>query len=137
VTSTREPALDSAAHTLERGIALTPRFDSAGLITCVAVEAGTGSVLMVAHMNAAALDATLASGVVTYWSRSRQCLWRKGETSGQVQHLVEMRIDCDQDALLLTVRVGGDGGACHTGHHSCFYRRVETGGDVPRLVTVD
>ncbi len=79
---------------------------------------------MVAHMNAEALEATLRTGVVHYWSRSREALWRKGDTSGQTQTLVELRVDCDQDAFLAFVRVGGDGGACHTGRRSCFYRRV-------------
>ena len=109
---------------LEEGNAFTPRFDEGGLIVCVTTDAPSGSVLMVAYMNREALDATLATGVMTYWSRSRGSLWRKGDTSGQVQHLVELRTDCDQDALLAMVRVGGDGGACHTGRTSCFYRRV-------------
>lgn len=110
---------------LEEGTAFRPRYDAAGLIPCVTTDAATGTVLMVAFMNAAALQATLETKVVTYWSRSRNVLWRKGETSGQVQRLVEMRIDCDQDTLLLRVEVGGDGGCCHTGRRSCFYRSVE------------
>ena len=109
---------------LEEGRAFTPRFGPDGLITCVTADAGSGAVLMVAHMNAAALARTLATGEAWYWSRSRNELWRKGATSGQTQTVVEMRVDCDQDALLLKVRVGGDGGACHTGRRSCFYRRV-------------
>lgn len=109
---------------LEEGTAFTPRFDANGLIVCVTTEAATNAVLMVAYMNREALDATLASGVMTYWSRSRKALWRKGDTSGQIQRLVELRTDCDQDALVARVEVGGDGGACHTGRHSCFYRRV-------------
>ena len=109
---------------LEEGQDFRPRFDAAGLIVCVTVEAATGAVLMVAHMNREALAATLATRTVTYWSRSRNALWRKGETSGQIQHLVDLRTDCDQDCLLATVTVGGDGGACHTGRHSCFYRRI-------------
>ena len=116
----------AAAHLLEEGEAFTPRFDSAGLIVCVTTDAQTGQVLMVAYMNAAALEETLATNLVTYWSRSRNVLWRKGETSGQIQRLVEMRTDCDQDALLISVQVGGDGGTCHTGRRSCFYRRVES-----------
>ncbi|MCW6509120.1 phosphoribosyl-AMP cyclohydrolase [Lichenifustis flavocetrariae] len=119
---------------LEEGRSFTPRFDDAGLIVCVTTDAASGSVLMVAYMNRQALDATLASGIMTYWSRSRGSLWRKGDTSGQVQHLVELRTDCDQDALLASVRVGGDGGACHTGRASCFYRRVNhTGASVAVL----
>ncbi len=101
-----------------------PRFDAAGLITCVTVRAADARVLMVAHMNAEALRLTLESGVVHYWSRSRGTLWRKGDTSGQLQHLVELRVDCDQDVLLARVAVGGDGGACHTGRATCFYRVV-------------
>ena len=129
------PAADK--HLLEEGDQFTPRFDEAGLVVCVTTEAGTGAVLMVAYMNRDALIETLATGIVTYWSRSRRQLWRKGETSGQIQHLVEMRTDCDQDTLVLRVEVGGDGGACHTGRHSCFYRRVErdANGSV-RLVTI-
>jgi phosphoribosyl-AMP cyclohydrolase len=114
----------SDKHALEEGDVFTPRFDDAGLIVCVTTEAATGAVLMIAYMNEQALRATVETGIVTYWSRSRQALWRKGDTSGQTQRLVEMRTDCDQDALLLTVDVGGDGGTCHTGRHSCFYRRV-------------
>lgn len=116
--------MSSGNHALEEGLDFAPRFDASGLVVCVTAEAGTGAVLMVAYMNCEALAATLATGIMTYWSRSRAALWRKGETSGQVQHLVELRTDCDQDALLATVTVGGDGGACHTGRHSCFYRRV-------------
>ena len=116
-------ALDKKA--LEEGAAFAPRFSSDGLITCVTIDDRSGDVLMLAHMNREALDKTLASGIVHYWSRSRGALWRKGDTSGQIQKLVELRVDCDQDALLARVDVGGDGGACHTGRRSCFYRRVE------------
>ena len=127
----------AAANDLEEGAAFTPRFSADGLVTCVAVDAASGEVLMLAHMNAEAIDKTLSTGVMHYWSRSRQKLWRKGETSGQVQALVELRVDCDQDALLARVAVGGDGGACHTGRRSCFYRRVESGADGVRLAPVD
>jgi phosphoribosyl-AMP cyclohydrolase len=109
----------------EDGVEFAPRFSPDGLLTCVTVDAADGAVLMLAHMNAEALAKTLETGVVHYWSRSRGALWRKGDTSGQVQRLVELRVDCDQDALLARVEVGGDGGACHTGRRSCFYRRVE------------
>ncbi|SEP48825.1 phosphoribosyl-AMP cyclohydrolase [Methylobacterium sp. ap11] len=109
---------------LEEGETFTPRFGPDGLITAVAVDADTGAVLMLAHMNAESLARTLATGEVWYWSRSRGELWHKGATSGQIQTLVEMRVDCDQDALLLRVRVGGDGGCCHTGRRDCFYRGV-------------
>ena len=120
------PPGDKAA--LEEGSVFTPRFDAGGLITCVTVERAPGAVLMVAHMNAEALRETLRTGIVHYWSRSRGSLWRKGDTSGQVQRLASMRTDCDQDALVLSVEVGGDGGCCHTGRHSCFYREVVADG---------
>jgi phosphoribosyl-AMP cyclohydrolase len=119
---------------LEEGEEFTPRFSSDGLIACVTIDDSSGEVLMLAHMNQEALDKTLASGIVHYWSRSRGALWRKGDTSGQVQTLVELRVDCDQDALLARVAVGGDGGACHTGRRSCFYRRVEDSEGNARLV---
>jgi phosphoribosyl-AMP cyclohydrolase len=123
----------SAATDREEGSQFAPRFSADGLLTCVTVDARSGEVLMVAHMNAEALDKTLSSGIMHYWSRSRQSLWRKGDTSGQIQRLEELRVDCDQDALLARVSVGGDGGACHTGRRSCFYRRVENTADGPRL----
>jgi phosphoribosyl-AMP cyclohydrolase len=104
---------------------LTPRFDSNGLIAAVAQDHVTGEVLMLAWMNAEALQLTLETGRATYWSRSRNKLWRKGEESGHVQRVVEARIDCDQDAVLL--RVEQTGAACHTGARSCFYRRIENG----------
>lgn len=126
----------SASIDREEGPEFLPRFSSDGLMTCVTVDADDGAVLMVAHMNAEALEKTLSSGSMHYWSRSRKNLWRKGETSGQTQTLVEMRVDCDQDAVLARVRVGGDGGACHTGRRSCFYRRVETSERPPRLVEI-
>jgi phosphoribosyl-AMP cyclohydrolase len=121
----------------EEGLAFQPKFGADGLVTCVTVDASRGDVLMVAHMNEAALRATLATGVLHYWSRSRGALWRKGETSGQTQTLVELRVDCDQDAFLALVEVGGYGGACHTGRRSCFYRRIETDGDTARLAFVE
>jgi phosphoribosyl-AMP cyclohydrolase len=117
----------------EEGLAFLPKFSADGLLTCITVDDGDGAILMVAHMNAEALRMTLETGVVHYWSRSRGTLWRKGDTSGQIQTLVELLVDCDQDALLARVRVGGDGGACHTGRRSCFYRSVERGPDGPRL----
>ncbi|MGA7195667.1 MAG: phosphoribosyl-AMP cyclohydrolase [Roseiarcus sp.] len=121
----------------EEGSAFQPKFGADGLATCVAIDAERGDVLMVAHMNAAALQATLTTGLVHYWSRSRAGLWRKGDTSGQTQRLVEMRVDCDQDAFLAFVEVGGDGGACHTGRRSCFYRRVEADEAGARLAFVE
>ena len=107
-----------------------PRFDAAGLVAAVATHADTGEVLMLAWMNAEALRRTLETRQAWYWSRSRARLWRKGETSGQLQDVVEMRVDCDQDALWLKVRPRGDGGACHTGARSCFYRMVEADGSL-------
>jgi phosphoribosyl-AMP cyclohydrolase len=121
----------------EESLAFNPKFGADGLATCVTIEATRGDVLMVAHMNEAALRETLATGIVHYWSRSRGALWRKGDTSGQTQTLVEMRVDCDQDAFLAFVTVAGDGGACHTGRRSCFYRRVERDGDTARLVFIE
>src|SRR5262249_60089609 len=107
----------------EEGFELKPRFDASGLITCVATDAASGEVLMVAHMNREALQKTIASREAWYFSRSRNALWRKGETSGQTQRVVEMRVDCDQDAVWIKVEQEG-AGACHTGRRSCFYRAV-------------
>lgn len=101
------------------------RFDGAGLVPCIAQAAGTGEVLMLAWMNEAALRRTLETGQVTYWSRSRQALWTKGETSGHRQRLVSLRLDCDGDALLLEVEQVGP--ACHTDRRSCFFRRLADG----------
>ncbi|KFC67572.1 Phosphoribosyl-AMP cyclohydrolase [Bosea sp. LC85] len=112
----------SDKHALEEGTTLAPRFDTSGLVTCVTTDAETGELLMVAHMNAEALQLSIATGEAWYWSRSRKALWHKGATSGQVQTILEMRVDCDQDAIWLKVKVAGDGGCCHTGRHSCFYR---------------
>jgi phosphoribosyl-AMP cyclohydrolase len=117
----------SGSATIEQSLILTPRFDASGLLACVTVDAATGEVLMLAYMNAEALERSIETGEAWYWSRSRRELWRKGATSGQTQRIVEMRVDCDQDALLVKVEVGGDGGACHTGHRSCFYRKVALG----------
>ncbi len=142
-TPTFAPPLTGAA--LEEGSILSPRFDAAGLITCIAVDAANGEVLMLAHMNAQALALTLETGEAHYFSRSRGKLWKKGETSGHTQKVVEMRIDCDQDAVLIKVEMAGTGAACHTGRHSCFYRTVPLGaapssetrlaftGDTPRF----
>ncbi len=111
---------------LEEGSVFAPRFDADGLVTAVAQEASSGRVLMVAHMNAEALGLTLSTGEVHYYSRSRNAIWKKGETSGEIQKLVEMRTDCDQDVLLLSVNQTGRGAACHTGRKSCFYRAIVT-----------
>lgn len=119
---------------LEEGVSLTPRFDRDGLVACVTIDARDKTVLMLAWMNAEALRLTIDTGVAHYWSRSRNQLWRKGDTSGQTQKVVAMRTDCDQDAILIEVEPGGDGGACHTGRRSCFYRRVEKDADGAHLV---
>jgi phosphoribosyl-AMP cyclohydrolase len=114
--------------TLEEGTAFAPRFDAAGLVTVVTVEAGSNDVLMLAHMNAQALALTLETGIAHYWSRSRGKIWKKGETSGEIQEVVELRTDCDQDAMVLVVNQTGRGAACHTGRKSCFYRRATLSG---------
>ena len=127
--STHQQAASFAApgstHEVEEGLALTPKFDADGLITCVATDARSGDVLMVAHMNAEALRRTIETGTAWYYSRSRRRLWRKGETSGHTQRVVEMRVDCDQDAVWIKVEQAG-AGACHTGRRSCFYRAVSS-----------
>jgi len=107
----------------EQGSTLQPKYDANGLVTAVATDAASGEVLMLAHMNAEALAKTVATGEAWFFSRSRGRLWKKGESSGHVLSVVEMRIDCDQDALWL--RVNAAGPACHTGERSCFYRRLE------------
>ena len=112
---------------LEEGTAFAPRFDAHGLIFAIAQEAGSRRVLMAAHMNAEALRLTIETGEVHYYSRSRKALWKKGETSGEVQKLVELRTDCDQDVILLSVEQTGRGAACHTGRKSCFYRVLKDG----------
>jgi phosphoribosyl-AMP cyclohydrolase len=117
-----KPPADKKA--LEEGSAFAPRFDASGLVTAVVTDAGDGAVLMVAHMNAEALALTLETGIAHYWSRSRNSLWKKGETSGNFQNVVEVRTDCDQDAIWLKVKVAGDNATCHTGRRSCFYRTV-------------
>ena len=119
---------------LEEGRLLTPRFGPDGLVTCVATDAESGELLMVAHMNADALARTIETGEAWYWSRSRGELWHKGATSGQIQTVEEMRVDCDQDALWIKVRVAGDGGCCHTGRQSCFYRRVSAGREGEQVI---
>jgi phosphoribosyl-AMP cyclohydrolase len=123
----------NSTEEVEEGFALAPKFDADGLLTCVTTDARSGDVLMVAHMNAEALRRTIESREAWYFSRSRKTLWRKGESSGHVQHVLEMRIDCDQDAVWIKVEQTGPG-ACHTGRRSCFYRAVELGkGGAARL----
>lgn len=111
----------------ENGSVFAPRFDVNGLVTAIAVDASTRDVLMVAYMNDEALSLTLETGEVHYFSRSRAKVWKKGETSGEIQKLKEIRVDCDQDALLVIVEQTGRGAACHTGHRTCFYRSVVSG----------
>jgi phosphoribosyl-AMP cyclohydrolase len=119
---------------LEESLTLAPNFDADGLVICVATDAESGDVLMVAHMNGEALRKTIATGEAWYFSRSRRALWRKGESSGHTQRVVEMRIDCDQDAVWIKVEQQG-AGACHTGRRSCFYRAVPLG--KPGAVTLE
>jgi phosphoribosyl-AMP cyclohydrolase len=124
-----KPPADKAL--LEEGAEFAPNFDASGLVTAVVTDARDGAMLMVAHMNAEALALTIETGTAHYWSRSRKALWKKGETSGNLQQVVEMRTDCDQDVVLLRVNVSGQDATCHTGRRSCFYRKiVKTGGKV-------
>ena len=122
-------------HDREEGLDFQPKFDATGLVTCVATDAATGDVLMVAHMNDEALRKTIATGEGWYFSRSRNALWRKGESSGQTQRVVEIRMDCDQDAVW--IKVEQIGAACHTGRRSCFYRAVKGEGGEISLSFVD
>ena len=112
---------------LEEGTALLPRFDANGLISAIVADENTGEVLMLAHMNEEALRRTIATREGWFWSRSRKAMWKKGETSGNVLQVSAMKIDCDQDAVLLSVRVSGDGKTCHTGRRTCFYRSISLG----------
>ena len=116
----------NTTNDIEEGLAFLPKYDADGLVTAVVTDVKSGDVLMVAHMNAEALRRTIESGEAWYFSRSRQSLWRKGESSGHVQRILEMRVDCDQDAVWIKVEQGGPG-ACHTGRRSCFYRAVPVG----------
>jgi phosphoribosyl-AMP cyclohydrolase len=133
--STSTAIHDAAIDDIEEGLGFKPKFDASGLVTCVTTDAATSEVLMVAHMNDEALRKTIASGEAWYFSRSRNSLWRKGESSGQVQRVVEMRVDCDQDAVW--IRVEQTGAACHTGRRSCFYRAVTAGEGSAQLAFVD
>ena len=117
------------SHDREQGSAFLPKFEAQGLLTAVACHADTRAVLMVAYMTAEALDQTRGTGLAHFWSRSRQSQWLKGETSGHFLRVAEIRVDCDQDALVLLVRP--EGPACHTGATSCFYRRLDGEGLAP------
>jgi phosphoribosyl-AMP cyclohydrolase len=116
----------AADSKIEEGTAFTPKFDKDGLVTAVVTDVASGDLLMVAHMNEQALSLTIETGEAWYFSRSRKLLWKKGESSGHVQRVKEMRVDCDQDAVWLKVEQAG-AGACHTGRKSCFYRAVPLG----------
>jgi phosphoribosyl-AMP cyclohydrolase len=125
----------AAVDEREEGLSFQPKFDASGLLTCVATDAATGELLMVAHMNDEALRKTIDTGEAWYFSRSRKALWRKGETSGHVQRVLEIRTDCDQDAVW--IKVEQVGAACHTGRHSCFYRKIQKAEGGPRLAFGD
>lgn len=116
---------------VEEGHVLAPKFDADGLLPCVTTDDASGEVLMLGYMNAEALALTIQTGEAHYWSRSRKLLWRKGATSGLKQEVVELRVDDDQDAVWLRVKVGGSGASCHVGFRSCFYRAVPTQTDTP------
>jgi len=114
---------------IEESDVFAPKFGEGGVLPAIVTDAESGEVLMLAYMNALALARTIETGEAHYWSRSRSKLWRKGETSGNTQAVVEMHTDCDQDAVWLKVRMAGSGGCCHTGRRSCFYRAVPLGQD--------
>lgn len=118
---------DAAPDGIEETLRFTPRFDADGLIPCIAIDAAGGEILMMAWMNREALQLTLETGFVHYFSRSRGAIWKKGETSGASQRVVEIRTDCDQDVLLVRAEVSERAGTCHTGRTTCFYRRVPLG----------
>jgi phosphoribosyl-AMP cyclohydrolase len=135
-----EPAIFPPPGTpeeLEGGHSLTPKFDAAGGIAAVATDADTGEVLMLAWMNDEALALTISTGEAHFWSRSRQRIWKKGEESGNVLSVVEMRMDCDQDAVWMRVRIEGHGAACHTGRRTCFYRSIPVGGGSHQVALQD
>lgn len=116
-----------SSRDIETGLTLAPKFDAAGLMPAIATDAESGEVLMLAWMNAEALAITLETRIGHFWSRSRAKLWKKGEESGNVLEVSEVRTDCDQDAIWLRVKVRGNGVACHTGERSCFYRALPLG----------
>lgn len=118
----------------EHGGVFSPQFDANGLLSAVVTDAASGGLLMLAHMNVQALGLSIETGIAHFWSCSRNCLWKKGEKSGNILHIMEIRTDCDQDALWLKVRPDGRGVACHTGARSCFYRKLEMDQGILRLV---
>ncbi|MEQ8736743.1 MAG: phosphoribosyl-AMP cyclohydrolase [Rhodospirillaceae bacterium] len=128
MTQTNSPfAARKTVEQVEEGAELAPKFDANGLIAVVTTDAETGELLMHGYMNQEALTKTIETGEAHYWSRSRQALWHKGATSGLTQEIAEMRIDDDQDAVWLRVKVAGSGASCHVGYRSCFYRAIPTG----------
>lgn len=132
----RFPPPPAVKAELDAATTFTPRFDEHGLMPAIVVDAVTGETLMLAYMNAESLALTITSGEAHFWSRSRAKIWRKGETSGNVIRVVELRTDCDQDCLLVRATMTGEGVACHTGRRSCFYRAVTPGdgeGTSPKL----
>ncbi|AOG09079.1 MULTISPECIES: phosphoribosyl-AMP cyclohydrolase [Rhizobium/Agrobacterium group] len=122
---------------LEEGLAFTPKFDDHGLVTAVVTDARDGELLMVAHMNAEAIALTLETGIGHYYSRSRAKIWKKGESSGNLQTVKEIKVDCDQDAIWLKVEVAGHDATCHTGRRSCFYRTAQLVDGEPSLKIAD
>jgi phosphoribosyl-AMP cyclohydrolase len=130
------PTPPNDKHALEMGAHFTPNFDAHGLLPAIVQDAASGAVLMFAWMNASALDATLTSREATFFSRSRNRLWKKGEESGNVLRVVDVAVDCDQDVVLVRVQPQGQGVACHTGAVSCFYRKVVTTDKLHALVRV-
>ena len=132
MTNTSAPPSEDAENDIEEGLSFAPRFGTDGLIPVTVTCARTGEVLMLAYMNDVALARTIETGEAHYWSRSRRKLWRKGEESGNAQHVVELRTDCDQDSLWMKVEMKGVDAACHTGRKSCFYRSVPVGQGDPR-----
>ena len=119
--------------TIELGVDFLPKFDADGLIACIVTDADSGDVVMFAYMNAQSLQLTLETREAHYWSRSRQSLWHKGETSGNIQDVIELRTDCDQDAIWIKVRTRGAAANCHQGYKSCFYRAASLEGDEAKL----
>lgn len=127
MSDTRKFARRLSVEQVEEGHDLAPKFDDDGLLPVVTTSAETGDVLMLGYMNSEALERTIETGEAHYWSRSRQCLWHKGATSGLTQKIVDIRIDDDQDAIWLKVEVAGSGASCHVGYNSCFYRSIPSG----------